>query len=633
MLLSLMRKHAKSWLIKFLIAIIAVVFIFYFGYSFTSDEGVKVAEVNGEVISYFEYQNAYIELLKNLQEQYQNMWSDNLIEIFDLKNRALEGLIENKIIAKEAEKIGLDITDKEIREKIMTYPAFQYRGVFDENRYKVVLANNRTDPEDFEEATAQELLREKLIQFLQTFLVVSDQEVLDQYNYFNQKVKIGFVRFLSEDYMDSIKIDQALMAKYFEEHKERYRVPEKVKIAYIAFNPQDFRDQVMLEDQEIEYYYEDNQDQFTREMQVRARHILFSLPSDASVEQEEKVKEKALSVLEKALGGQDFSGLAKEYSEDISTKDQGGDLGYFPKGRMIEQFEEAAFNMEKGQISDLVKTAYGYHIIKVEDIREEKEDLEEVRDQISDILIGNASIDLANEKALSFMDQMPYDVDLTQFGSQHNVAVTNTDYFSQDESIPYIEGDEKLRQSIFSLQKTDVSEVIEFNDIFYIIQVVDKRASYLPEMSEVSDQLEIDYAAYLAALEAKSAAERYLAKLREGTDWDELAKTMNMKPETTDFFTRMDSPEVIGVTPGMNDAAFKLSKNNRYPDSVLENEEGALVIRWEGEEGIDKEKYSQEKGQYADSQILLKRLSLYDTWLKRLKDQADIDRSKFEKYK
>ena len=634
MLLSLMRKHAKSWLIKFLIAMIAIVFIFYFGYSFTSDEGGKVAEVDGEVISYLEYQNAYRDLLKNLQEQYKNMWSDNLIDMFDLKNRALEGLIENKIIAGEAEKIGLDITDKEIREKIMTYPAFQYGGIFDENRYKAVLANNRTDPEDFEEATAQELLQEKLIQFLQTFLVVSDQEVMDQYTYFNQKVKIGFVRFPSKDYMDSIKIDQALMTKFFEEHKEEYRFPEKVKIAYLAFNPKDFRDQVKLDDQEIEYYYEDNQDQFMREKEVRARHILFSVPSDASAQQEEKIKGKALSVLEKARAGQDFSELAKEYSEDISTKDQGGDLGYFSRGRMIRPIEEAAFNVEKGQVSDLFKTTFGYHIVKVEDIREESiNDLEDVRDQISDILISNASADLANEKALSLMDQMPYDVDLAQFARQHNLTVINTDYFSQDESIPYIQGDAELRQSIFALQKTDVSELIEFNNIFYIIQVVDKKPSYLPEMTEVSDQLEIDYAAYLAAREAKSAAERYLAKLREGTDWDELAKTMNKKPEITNFFTRMDSPEMIGVTPGLNDAAFKLSENNRYPDAVLENEDGVLVIRWEAEEGIDKEKYRQEKGPYADSQMLLKRLSLYDTWLKRLKDQADIDRSKFEKYK
>jgi peptidyl-prolyl cis-trans isomerase D len=634
MLLSLMRKHAKSWIIKVLIAMIIMVFIFFFGYSYISNEGEKVAEVNGEAISYVEYQNAYRELLKNLQEQYKNMWSDNLIETFDLKNRALESLIENKIIAREAENIGLDITDKEIREKIMAYTAFQDGGIFDENRYRAVLANNRTGPEDFEEAISQELLHEKLIQFLQTFLIVNDQEVLDQYTYYNQRVKIGFVRFPKMDYMDSVKIDQGLMIKYFEEHREGYRIPEKVKIAYIAFDPRDFRDQVKLDDQEIEYYYEDNQDQFTRERQINARHILFSVPSDASAEQEEKVKEKALSVLEKAREGQDFSELAKKYSEDMYTKDQGGDLGYFQKGLMPEAFEKAAFNMEKGQTSDLVKTPYGYHIIKVEDTREESiKDLKEVRDQISDILISNASTDLANEKALSIMDQMPYDVDLAQFASKHNVNVIKTDYFSQDEPIPYIEGDAKLRQSIFSLQKTEISELIEFNNIFYIIQAVDKKPSYLPEMTEVSDKLKTDYAAYLAAREAKSAAERYLAKLREGTDWGELAKTMNIIPEITDFFTRRDSLEMIGVTPGLNDAAFKLSENNRYPDAVLENEDGALVIRWEAGEGIDKDKYRQDKSQYADSLMLLKRLSLYDTWLKRLKDQADIDRSKFEKYK
>jgi peptidyl-prolyl cis-trans isomerase D len=590
--------------------------------------------VNGEVISYVDYQNAYSNLLKNLQTQYKNMWSDNLIEMFDLKNRALEGLIENKIIASEADKIGLDITEKEIREKIMTYPAFQYDGKFDENRYKAVLADNRTDTKDFEESVSQELLQAKLIQFLLTFLVVSDQEVLDQYNYLNQKVKIGFIQFPSKDFKSLIKVDQALKTKYFEEHKEGYRIPDKVKIAYIVIRPQDFKDQVKLDDQEINDYYEDNPDLFTQPKQVKARHILFNVQSNATADQEAKVKERALSVLEKARGGQDFSQLAKEYSEDTSTKNEGGDLGYFSKGQMIKSFEEAAFNMEKGQISDLIKTTYGYHIIKVEDIKEERlKDLNEVRDQISDKLISNASIDLANEKALSLIDQMPYDVDLIQYAGQHNAPVISTDYFSQDESIPYINGDEKLKQSIFSLQKMEISELIEFDNNFYIIQVVDKKPSYLPDMNEVSDQLEADYVTYLATLEAKLAAEKYLAKLREGTDWDELAKTMNMKPETTEFFTRQDSPEMVNAATGLNDAAFKLSENNRYPDAVFENKDGALVIRWEGEEGIDEGKFQQEKGQYANSLMLLKRLSLYDTWLNRLKEQANIDRSPFEKYK
>jgi peptidyl-prolyl cis-trans isomerase D len=632
MLLSLMRKHAKSWLIKVLIGIIALVFIFYFGYSFT-DEGGKVAEVNGEVISLMEYENAYRELLTALQQEYQDMWSDSLIEAFDLKNRALESLIEEKIISREAEKTGLDVTEKEIRDRILEFPAFQYNGSFDSNRYRAVLANYRMSGEDFEESIAQELLQEKLMQFLTTFLVVSDQDVLDYYTYLNEKVKISFVQFSAEDFKDSISMDYSMMEDYFEQHREGYRIPENIRIDYVVIHPEDFRDQVDINEWEIRAYYEDNPSMFKQEKEVRARHILFRVPSNATEDEEEKIKEKALSVLEKARSGQDFSELAREYSEGPS-KEQGGDLGYFSEGQMVESFEEAAFDMEKGKISDLVKTTYGYHIIKVEDIKEERvKDFEEVRDQILDILIGNESEDLAHERALSLIDRMPYDIDLAEYAAENGITVISTEYFSRQDPIPYIQGDEKLKKLVFSLQSKEISEVIEFDDDFYIIQVMDRKPSYLPEMDEVADEVEADYKDYLATMEARLSAERFLEKLRQGNDWDELAEEANMKPETTDFFARLDFPENIGVIQGLNEAAFNLSENNRYPEAVFEGGGGIFVIRWEDKQGIDKEKYQEEKQRYADSIISSKRQVLYYSWLQRLKDRADIDRSRFARYK
>ena len=632
MLLSLMRKHAKSWLIKFLIAIIALVFIFYFGYSFTAREGAKVAEVNGEIISALEYQKTYRDLLTNLQREYKNVWNDNLIKTFDLKNRALEDLINKKLISQAARKIGLDVTDKEIQDRIIEFPAFQYNGRFDENRYKALLANNRMKPKDFEATIAEELLQQKLMQFLLTFLPVTDQEILDRYTYSNQQVKISFVQFLPEDFKDVVKVDQASMEKYFEEHKEKYRIPEKVKIAFIHINPDKFRDQITLDEQEIKDFYQDNLEMYRQEKEVKVRQILFKLAPGASKEEEEKVKKRALEVLEKARHGEDFSSLAKEYSEG-PTKDQGGDLGYFPRGQMIKPFEDAAFNMEKGQISDLVKTDLGYHIIKVEDIKEEKvKNLEEVREQISNILLNNESTDLANEKALSLIDQMPYDVDLVTYAGEHDVPVTTTDYFSQDEPIPIIEGDTKLKESIFSLQNKDVSELMEFNNSFYIIQVLDKKPSYLPKIDEVSDRLKEDFIEYLARLEAKSAAEQYLAKLKEGSAWQELAKEKNMKPETTDFFTRRGFPQKIDFIPGLQEAAFKLNANNRYPETVFTYDKGAFVIRWEEEKGIDQEKFQEEKERAINSLMLAKQQAIFSSWLERLKENSDIDRSAFERY-
>ncbi|UCF57505.1 MAG: SurA N-terminal domain-containing protein, partial [Deltaproteobacteria bacterium] len=240
MVLSLMRRHAKSWLIKFLIGMIAVVFIFYFGYSFTARRGVKIAYVNGEPISGLEYQKSYRRLLEALQRDYKNVWSENLIEVFDLRNKALENLINQKLVSQEARRIGLDITEKEIQNEILTYPAFQYNGRFDESRYRALLSHNRMKPEDFEAGIAQDLLQRKLRQFLMTFSPVTEQELSDHYTFSNQKVKISFVQFLPKNFEKSVKYDPKSMEEYFDEHKEKYRVPEKIKIAYITIDPDKF---------------------------------------------------------------------------------------------------------------------------------------------------------------------------------------------------------------------------------------------------------------------------------------------------------------------------------------------------------------------------------------------------------
>jgi peptidyl-prolyl cis-trans isomerase D len=203
-----MRKHAKSWLSKALIAIIAVVFVFYFGYSFKSGSGVKIAYVNGEIISGAEYQKAYRNLVEQLQREYRSLWNENLIKVFDLKNRAMDSLISQKLVSQEAKKIGLDVTEEEVREKIMSYPPFQIRGRFDEGRYRSLLQNNRMKPEDFEVMIAQELRQEKIQQFLLTFSPVTEKEVLDQYTYANRKVKISYAYFQPDRYKKSVKIDE-----------------------------------------------------------------------------------------------------------------------------------------------------------------------------------------------------------------------------------------------------------------------------------------------------------------------------------------------------------------------------------------------------------------------------------------
>jgi len=147
-MLSLMRRQAKSWLIKFVIGILSLVFIFYFGWSFTSGRGLKIAYVNGEVITKLAYDKEYRDMVESFRRQYRDAWNDNLIKVLNLKNRALQNLINRKLISQEAKKLGFQVTKEEIQKNIMAYPAFQVNGQFDVRRYQALLDQNRMKPED-----------------------------------------------------------------------------------------------------------------------------------------------------------------------------------------------------------------------------------------------------------------------------------------------------------------------------------------------------------------------------------------------------------------------------------------------------------------------------------------------------
>ena len=369
MLLSMMRRHAKSWLIKFLVGIIAAVFIFYFGYSFHSREGTRVASVNGDPITGVEYQKAYRNMLEALQREYKSVWSDSLVKMFNIKNRALETLINQRLLSQEARNIGFDVTEKEVQDQILFHPAFQSRGRFDEARYRTLLLNNHMTPEDFEAEHRAGNPPEKDGAVPEMLRPVGEQDTLDYYVFTNEKVKLGFVQFLPDNYKGAVTPDDAALESYFQEQKEKYRIPEKIRVVYVVQDPEDYRNRVQVTDQQIRDTYEERLRVFKEEKQVKVRHILFKLEQDAPEEKDKEVRAKAAPVLEKARQGEDFAELAKKYSDDPS-KDEGGDLGYFAQGDMVKPVEDVAFKMKKGEISDLVRSPFGYHILKIEDVKE-----------------------------------------------------------------------------------------------------------------------------------------------------------------------------------------------------------------------------------------------------------------------
>jgi peptidyl-prolyl cis-trans isomerase D len=626
MFMTMMRSHSKSILIKIIIGLIGVVFVFWGIYSIRGPKpGSKIAYVNGDLISGLEYHATYRDMLLAMQRQYKDYWNEDLIEVFQLKQKALESLIGEKLISQEAARLGLKVNDDEIADAIYTYPAFQVNGVFDENQYRSLLNYNRMEPADFEATIGSELLGEKIRRFIKSFLLVTDNEIIDYYTFQNEKISLGFVAFNPEDFKAEVKAAQADMDAYFENHKEAYRIPPQITISYITLDPSDFKDKVTVTEGEIADYYEYNPERFKEHRQVKARHILFSVPPDASKEAEAEIKDKALEILKRAQQGESFSELAKKYSQDTSNASTGGDLGYFKKDQMVEPFEDLAFSLKKGEVGGPVRTQFGWHLIKVDDIKEEKvKTLDEVREQIEAALREDIARDMAHERALVLMDQMPYDSDLAAYAAQHGLIIKESGFFVKKGDIPGFGTDEKLKQALYSLEKGEISDILEHNGKYYIFQVTGAKDSSVPTMNEVADQLRKDVEDHLSLEAARKRAEGYLEELRAGAGWQELAKMKNAITKETDFFSRGGNIPNIGYAPSVSEAAFLLSDQTRYPDHPFTVNNKVYVIRWLDKKGIKQDLFDKEKDNFAQMVSLSKERLVWDRWLQTLRDKASI---------
>jgi peptidyl-prolyl cis-trans isomerase D len=222
------------------------------------------------------------------------------------------------------------------------------------------------------------------------------------------------------------------------------------------------------------------------------------------------------------------------------------------------------------------------------------------------------------------MDQMPYAINLVTYAAQHGFTAKESDYFSKGGTIPGLGGDERLRESIYSLDKGEVSEVIEHKDKFYIIQVVDVKDSYIPKISEVPDQLQKDLTDHLSLVAAKKEAERYLEALKGGATWSELAKKRNLKTDETGFFSRGERIPKIGYSPSLFETTFSLSSQKRYPDHVFEVNKKIYVVRWLDRKGINREDFDKEKKAFKQALLLAKEGRISNAWLQSIKEEAEI---------
>src|SRR5688572_788573 len=387
-MLDRMRRH-KGWL-KWSLALVVLTFVVFYIPDFLTPGTAAapsevLAEVEGEPITVGAFTRRYQAQVNAYRNAYGGQINDQLIKQLGIDRQILNQLVDEEAMVAESRKQGLTVSDVEIRERILSLPGFQENGKFvGEQRYRQILQfqNPPMTTADFERSLRRALQIEKLRSALTGWMSISDAEVAAEYRKRNEKVKLDVVPVTPEAFKAQVTVSDAEIAAAFETSKERYRIGEKRKIKYALLNVDQVRQTITVPETEIAALYQQNMSQYQTPAQVRASHILFKIEG----KDENAVKAKAEEVLKLAKApGADFAALAQKYSEDESNSGIGGELDYFGRGRMVAEFEQAAFAMKSGEISDLVKTAFGFHIIKVVDNKPEMtRPLAEVRPEIED---------------------------------------------------------------------------------------------------------------------------------------------------------------------------------------------------------------------------------------------------------
>ena len=579
-MLNLIRKHADSWMIKSILWLIVLAFvgtIFYswgMGGRFEGRSGV-LGTVNGEEITLAEYDRSFDNLVNFYRDQFQSRFSEDMVEKLDLKNSALEAIIQKKILLMEAEKQNIRISDAELADRILSNPNFQKDDQFNRSMYERFLTFNRMSAQEFEKSQRQLLLMEKVESFIKDNTHVSDAEVQEAWQKQNRKVKIQYAEFPKDYYQSQITPTDEQLHQYYEAHKREFEVPTQIKVQYVKLTPDEVIDDIKIYEEDIQDYYENNQADYFVEKQYKAKHILFrvednflpgeEIPVDEKEKQlneaEAKAKARAEDVLKK-IKREDapFELMAKQHSDDKMSGENGGDLGTFPKGTMVGDFEAALDTMKPGEIAGPVKTPFGYHIIKLENVQEQRiKPLDQVKPEIVEKLKGMKARQRIRRIAKKIFSAAQKDNELARAAVEYDRSVQTTDFFSaKDHDVSGIGTVPEFYNTAFTLQDNIVSAPVNTFEASFLIKVIERKPPFIPQLQAVREEVKEAFMENRHREVTQAKFEILGKQLAKNPDLEQIAAANSLEVDTTPYFSQVDSIPGVGDIKSIKNTIFQL---------------------------------------------------------------------------
>ena len=564
-------REAQAWMIKGVLwaVVLAFVVTIFYSWGVQSSSGparTEVATLWGQGIEAAEFQRTQNALYRQYRQVFGNQPDVDLREHFNFRQMALEQIVSRALLLRLAEENGLEVTDAELYAHLARQPNFQNpQGQFDSDRYRVALASvvPPVSMQQFEDEQRRSLMQSKVFALVQQGAQITDAEAEQAYRHEHQQANVRYVTLVPSLFEAEATVSDEEVKTHYETYRESYREPERRQIRYLTVTPEPFRVTREFSEDELQAYYDSQPEALVRRAEARARHILFRLPENASAQREERVRGLVQGVLDDLRGGADFAAAAAEHSEDEGTAEAGGDLGFFPRGRMMSPLEEAAFSLPIGELSDPVRTELGFHILRVEERMEAGiKPLEAARQEVIDALQDEK----AREAALFFVDDLVVAMDeaperFAELADQHGLEVETTPFVEAAGFIEELTGAPQLIGRAFSLRAQTVDAAVGRNGNHYIFQVAETQPDKVPPLEDIVERVTRDARDGKGADLASETGAEWVTQLRDGASLAELAGALELQVTETGWFRRNEPVPDLGNVSEFRRAAFQLQPN------------------------------------------------------------------------
>ena len=535
----------------------------------------------------------------------------------------LQQLVFQREMEYEAKRLGIAVSDQELADRVrLVLPMAMNGGSFIGKEQYEALVQERfhLSAATFERYVRQELLVEKFRKLVTDGISVGPAELQDGYHYKNEKVKLDYALIKPEELEAKITPTDAEIKAAYEKNKSKYQVPDRRSVRYALLDVNQLRQTLQISDDVLKQQYQANIQQYEVPSQVHVQHILFKTvgQTDALVEETRK---KAEDVLKQAKKGAKFDELAKKYSEDPGSKDKGGDLGWIRQGQTVPEFEKTAFSLAPGQISDLVRTQYGFHIIKVlEKQNAHTKPFEEVKDSIRTPLLLTEADKQASQTAdqLSAAIRRSSKISLDDLANQYHLTLGQTRPVSASDPILELGNAQDVKDEIFRLRPGDLSLPIRSDRGYVILSVKDTFSAHQGTLEEVRDRVIADLKKEQSVQQAKGKADELLKRVKAGEKFDAAAKALGLEPKTSDSISRDGS--VPGAASGKQlGAAFNLKQGDL--GAPLSLGQSWMVYRVAEKVEADPAKFEAQRKQLTEELLQSKREVAFEAFRSALSDR------------